>query len=71
MRALQTWYQGHARYVDGLAEQAKVHVQHFSKALTDVPPYRHVLDAERELKAALQSNARAVALTGLLWLMRK
>lgn len=59
MRALQTWYQGHARYVDGLAEQAKVHVQHFSKALTDVPPYRHVLDAERELKAALQSNARA------------
>jgi len=59
MRALQTWYQGHARYVDGLAEQAKVHVQHFSKALTDVPPYRQVLDAERELKAALQSNARA------------
>ncbi|UGT99240.1 PPE domain-containing protein [Mycobacterium intracellulare] len=59
MRALQTWYQGHARYMDGLAEQAKVHVQHFSKALTDVPPYRHVLDAERELKAALQSNARA------------
>lgn len=59
MRALQTWYQGHARYVDGLAEQAKVHVQHFSKALADVPPYRHVLDAERELKAALQSNARA------------
>ena len=59
MRALQTWYQGHAGYVDGLAEQAKAHVQHFSKALADVPPYRHVLGAERELKAALQSNARA------------
>ena len=38
MRALQTWYQGHARYVQGLAEQAKAHVQNFSKALTDVPP---------------------------------
>ncbi|KPN48855.1 hypothetical protein AN931_22980 [Mycobacterium intracellulare subsp. chimaera] len=59
MRALQTWYQGHARYVQGLADQAKAHVQNFSKALTDVPPYRHVLDAERELKAALQSNARS------------
>lgn len=59
MRALQTWYQGHAHYVDGLAEQAKAHVQHFSKALSDVPPYRQVLEAERELKAALQSNARA------------
>ncbi|OSC20553.1 hypothetical protein B8W69_28950 [Mycobacterium vulneris] len=58
MRALQTWYQGHAKYVQGLADQAKAHVQNFSKALTDVPPYRHVLDAERELKAALQSNAR-------------
>ena len=59
MRALQTWYEGHARYVQGLAEQAKDHVQNFSKALTDVPPYRTVLDAERELKAAMQSNARA------------
>lgn len=59
MRALQTWYQGHARYVGALADEAKAHVQNFSKALTDVPPYRHVLDAERELKAALQSNARA------------
>lgn len=59
MRALQTWYQGHAKYVQGLADQAKAHVQNFSKALTDVPPYRHVLDAERELKAALQSNARS------------
>ncbi|BDE17032.1 hypothetical protein MKCMC460_58920 (plasmid) [Mycobacterium sp. 20KCMC460] len=59
MRALQTWYEGHAHYVDGLAEQAKAHIQNFSKVVTDVPPYRHVLDAERELKAALQSNARA------------
>ncbi|MGE2817919.1 PPE domain-containing protein [Mycobacterium heidelbergense] len=59
MRALQTWYQGHAEFVDGLAEQAGNHVQHFSKVLTDVPPYRQVLDAERELKAALQSNARS------------
>ncbi|WP_204806000.1 PPE domain-containing protein [Mycobacterium riyadhense] len=59
MRALQTWYQGHARYVLGLAEQAVTHVQNFSKALTDVPPYRHVVDAERELKAALQSNAHS------------
>ena len=59
MRVLQTWYEGHARYVQGLAEQAKDHVQNFSKALTDVPPYRTVLDAERELKAAMQSNARA------------
>ena len=59
MRVLQTWYEGHARYVQGLAEQAKDHVQNFSKALTDVPPYRTVLDAERELKAAMRSNARA------------
>lgn len=59
MRALQTWYQDHARYVEGLADQAKAHVQNFSKALTDVPPYRHVVDAERELKAAMQSNARS------------
>lgn len=58
MRALQTWYHGHAKYVQGLADQANAHVQNFSKALTDVPPFRHVLDAERELKAALQSNAR-------------
>jgi hypothetical protein len=59
MRALQTWYEGHARYVAALADGAKAHVRNFSKALGDVPPYRQVLDAERELKAALQSNARA------------
>lgn len=59
MRALQSWYHDHARYVQGLAEQAKAHVQHFSKALTDVPSYRHVVAAERELKAAMQSNARS------------
>ncbi|GAB4686164.1 hypothetical protein MOKP106_42590 [Mycobacterium avium subsp. hominissuis] len=59
MRALQTWYQEHARYVQGLADQANTHVQNFSRALTDVPPYRHVVDAERELKAAVQSNARS------------
>ncbi|WP_373205393.1 PPE domain-containing protein [Mycobacterium marinum] len=57
MRALQTWYQGHARYVQGLAEQARAHVQNFSRALADVPPYRQVMDAERELKAAMQANA--------------
>jgi hypothetical protein len=59
MRALQSWYQGHARYVQGLAEQAHAHVQNFSKALTDVPPYRQVLDAERELRSAMQFNARS------------
>ncbi len=59
MRALQTWYQEHARYVQGLAEQANAHVQNFSRALGDVPPYRQVLDAERELKTAMQSNALA------------
>ncbi|WP_369117841.1 PPE domain-containing protein [Mycobacterium avium] len=59
MRALQSWYQGHARYVEGLAEQAKTHVQNFSKALHDVPPYRNVTDAERELKAAMQANAHS------------
>ncbi|WP_204815360.1 PPE domain-containing protein [Mycobacterium riyadhense] len=59
MRVLQTWYQGHARYVQALAEQAHTHVQNFSKALIDVPSYRDVVDAERELKAALQSNARS------------
>lgn len=59
MRALQSWYQGHAGYVQGLAEQANAHVQNFSQALSDVPPYREVVDAERELKAALQANARA------------
>lgn len=59
MRTLQSWYSEHARYVGGLADEARAHVQNFSKALSDVPPYRQVLDAERELKAALQSNARA------------
>jgi hypothetical protein len=59
MRALRTWYEGHARYVQGLAEQANAHVQNFSRALGDVPPYRQVLDAERELKTAMQSNALA------------
>ncbi|MEE6140644.1 PPE domain-containing protein [Mycobacterium sp. 050128] len=59
MRALQTWYQGHARYVQGLAEQAQAHVANFSRALTDVPAYRDVENAERELKAAMQSNARS------------
>lgn len=59
MRALQTWYQGHSRYVQSLAEQAKAHVQNFSKALTDVPPYRHVENAERELRTAKQANARS------------
>jgi len=59
MRALQTWYEGHARYVQGLAEQAGAHVQNFSRALGDVPPYRQVLDAERELKTAMRSNALA------------
>lgn len=59
MRALQSWYQGHSRYVQGLADQAHAHVQNFTKALTDVPPYRHVQNAERELKAAKQANARS------------
>lgn len=59
MRALQSWYQGHARYVEGLADQANTHVQNFTTALNDVPPYRKVTDAERELKTAMQANAHS------------
>ena len=34
IRTLQIWYQGHAGYVRGLAEQAKTHVENFHQATT-------------------------------------
>jgi hypothetical protein len=59
MRALQTWYQGHARYVRGLADQAKAHVGNFRRATTDIPTYKQVVDGERELKTAQEANQRS------------
>ena len=59
MRALQGWYQGHAGYVRGLAEQATAHVGNFRKATTDIPTYKQVVDGERELKTAQEANQRS------------
>ena len=59
MRALQGWYDGHARYVRGLAEQATAHVGNFRKATTDIPTYKQVVDGERELKTAQEANQRS------------
>lgn len=59
MRALQTWYRGHATYVRGLADYADGHVQNFRKATTDIPTYKAVLDGERELQQAQEANQRS------------
>jgi hypothetical protein len=59
MRALQTWYQGHASYVRGLAEAARTHVQNFQRATTSIPTYKQVVDGERELKMAQDANQRS------------
>jgi hypothetical protein len=59
MRALQTWYQGHAGYVRGLAEQAETHVDNFHQATTAIPTYKQVVDGERELQTAQQANQRS------------
>ena len=56
---LQTWYQGHAGYVRGLAEQAKTHVENFHQATTHIPTYQQVVDGERELQTAQEANQRS------------
>ena len=59
IRTLQIWYQGHAGYVRGLAEQAKTHVENFHQATTHIPTYQQVVDGERELKTAQEANQRS------------
>jgi hypothetical protein len=59
LHALQGWYEGHARHVGGLAQQAAIHVQNFHRASTAIPTYRQVVEGERELQTAVQANIAA------------
>ncbi|MDP7732712.1 PE family protein [Mycobacterium paragordonae] len=59
LRTLQAWYEGHARHVAGLAQQASTHVQNFQRASTAIPTYRQVVAGERELQTAVQANIAA------------
>ena len=59
LRTLQGWYEGHARHVAGLAQQAATHLQNFHRASTAIPTYRQVVAGERELQTAVQANIAA------------
>lgn len=59
MRALQSWYEGHAVYVRTLATTAAGHVDDFRMATVQVPDLTAVQTAERELHAANAANARS------------
>ena len=59
LRTLQTWYKGHADYVRGLAGEAETHVQNFTQATATIPSYKDVVAGERELKNAVEANARS------------
>lgn len=59
LRTLRGWYEGHARHVGGLAQQAATHVQNFHRASTAIPTYRQVVEGERELQTAVQANIAA------------
>lgn len=59
LRALQGWYEGHARYVGALAQQASTHVANFHRAQTDIPTYGQVVEGERELENARKANIAA------------
>ena len=59
LRTLQGWYEGHARYVGGLAQQASTHIGNFHRASTDIPTYRQVVEGERELDTAVRANIAA------------
>lgn len=59
MRTLQGWYEGHSRYVGGLAQQASTHIGNFHRASTDIPTYRQVVEGERELDTAVRANIAA------------
>jgi hypothetical protein len=59
LRTLQTWYHGHADYVRGLAGEAETHVQNFTQAAATIPSYKDVVAGERELKNAVEANARS------------
>ncbi len=62
LRTLQRWYAGHADYVRGLAGVAQTHVQNFTQATTTIPSYKDVVAGERELKNAVEANARSKGL---------
>lgn len=59
LAALETWYEGHADYVRGLADVAARHVQDFRQATTQIPTWQAVTDGERELRAANDANVRS------------
>lgn len=59
LRTLRGWYERHAHYVGGLAQQAATHVQNFRRASTEIPTYRQVVEGERELHTAVQANIAA------------
>lgn len=59
MTALGAWFEEHAAYVGALASAATAHVEHFRTATTEIPPFAAVVDAERELRAANDANARS------------
>ncbi|WP_230493342.1 PE domain-containing protein [Mycobacterium intracellulare] len=59
LRTLRSWYEGHARYVGGLAQQASTHVGNFHRASNDIPTYRQVVEGERELDTAVRANIAA------------
>ncbi|WP_156296860.1 PE family protein [Mycobacterium paragordonae] len=59
LRTLQRWYEGHARHVAGLAQQAATHLHNFHRASTAIPTYRQVMAGERELQTAVQANIAA------------
>lgn len=59
MRSLQTWFEGHAQYLSGLAAAASRHVAAFRTASAEIPPLSAITAAERELRAASEANIRS------------
>jgi hypothetical protein len=56
---LQNWYRDHAVYVRGLAGELDTQADHFQHARAQIPTPQQIDQAERELKAAAEANARS------------
>jgi len=56
---LQSWYRDHADHVRGLATDVDEHAESFQRARAAIPTPQQIDQAERELRAAADANARS------------
>lgn len=59
MTTLQQWYRDHADHVRGLAADVEAQADRFQSARAQIPTPQQIDQAERELRAATEANARS------------